>query len=508
MEGARYGVKKTVSAFCLLGGIAAACLSNTSAYADQTHEERAEIETLDGKQLIQKTLNDESLVQAKPRRMSLEECIKLGIKNNYQIQANKKLVEQSEWNLIASRREWYPSVSLSSAIYGGYTSFQESLIQSDGVTSTFLTSGQSYNAYEQFSPGVGVTWYFANPTVIPAINSSLALVKAQRFTYDYIVRGIILDVQTAYINVQGSQQLVEAYKKIYESNKEQVNYLEAQLKKGMVDIGAVAQSKTTMYQQLASLVTFQQTLAQQGNQLAQLIGYKDSTIVLATETLKRDKEWKPDLGESIKRGLEAREEIKEYLETADSYRWQARELINSYLPSLYITYSGSISEIQGCLNVDSKNNCPSTPSTNNTWSNSVSLGVSWNFDGGQNMANANANKKAAEANIDYAKNEETLVAQQIKDSFSQYKAYDVAIGLAERQLASAKLNSDVSAERFRVGIGDITTVVQAQQLLSSAVQAEVQALQQFNLAIAQLNRYSAILPNGVSQDILMGEDNE
>ena len=124
------------------------------------------------------------------------------------------------------------------------------------------------------------------------------------------------------------------------------------------------------------------------------------------------------------------------------------------------------------------------------------------------MANANANKKAAEANIDYAKNEETLVAQQIKDSFSQYKAYDVAIGLAERQLASAKLNSDVSAERFRVGIGDITTVVQAQQLLSSAVQAEVQALQQFNLAIAQLNRYAAILPNGVSQDILMGEDNE
>jgi outer membrane protein TolC len=57
-------------------------------------------------------------------------------------------------------------------------------------------------------------------------------------------------------------------------------------------------------------------------------------------------------------------------------------------------------------------------------------------------------------------------------------------------------------------VGDITTVVQAQQLLSSAVQTEVQALQQFNIAIAQLNRYAAMLPEGVSPEVLLGESNE
>jgi hypothetical protein len=37
------------------------------------------------------------------------------------------------------------------------------------------------------------------------------------------------------------------------------------------------------------------------------------------------------------------------------------------------------------------------------------------------MANANANKKAADANVKLAENQETLVAQQIKSAFSQYK---------------------------------------------------------------------------------------
>lgn len=505
-------IRKVASRRCASGAVSVAAilclLLGAEAIASEKGHGVASSLRTSGDKLIDKTLRDEALSQTRVEILSLDECIQKGIKNNFQVQANRKLVEQSEWNLIAARRQWYPSLSMSSAIYGGYTSFQESLINSGGSTSTFLSSGASYNAYEQFSPALSVTWYFANPAIPPSINSALAELKAQRFTYDYILRGIILQIQTAYINVQSSLRLVDAYKKIYASNKQQVDYLEAQLSKGMVDIGAVAQSKTTMYQQLASLVQYQQTLANQGIQLAQLIGYKDKTVIIPNVGLTRAREWEVSLEESISRAINAREEIKQYLQTADSYKWQARQLLSSYVPALYLTYNGSINETSGCLNVSSKQFCPNTPSTNNTWSNSISLGVTWNIDGGQNMANANANKKAADANVKLAENQETLVAQQIKSAFSQYKIYGVGIDLAERQLKSATLNSDVSAERLRVGVGDITTVVQAQQLLSSAVQTEVQALQQFNIAIAQLNRYAAMLPEGVSPEVLLGESNE
>jgi outer membrane protein TolC len=439
--------------------------------------------------LLQKSLDSYN-----SKVLSLQECLKIALKNNPQLISNFNLIQQSEWNLVSSRRQWFPTFNFNSTLYGAQQSLQKSLINSGGSTSTFLNSGQAYNAYQQSLPAINLSWYFINPTIQPSINSALAKLKSQRFTYDYIARGLVLQVQTAYINVQAAQSLINAYRKIYYTNKQQVDYLNAQLSKGMIDLGALQQAKTQMYQQLAILIQYQQQLASQASLLAQLLGYTDKLLILPSQPLDSHDQWDLPLGDTIENARLFREEIKAYLQTADSFRWNARQLLNTYLPSFYLGSTATGSYQAGCLNVFSINQCPNIPSTNSMVSTSVNVGITWQFDGGLNAATANANKAAEESNKNLALNAETLAVQQVKTSFAQYENYKLAVKVANKQLSSAELSAKVSAERFRVGVGDITTLVQSQQLLSSAVQTQVQALQQYNIAIAQLYRYSAQLP--------------
>ena len=443
-------------------------------------------EALSNSGTIEKVLSHNNFESYQPKSLTMKNCIVIAIKRNPALLANYNLIQQNEWNLISARRQWFPTLNLGSTIYGGQTSFQS--LHKTNKTQAI------YNSYQQSLPSLNLSWYFLNPTIQPNIDSKLALLRAQRFTYDYIARGLILQVQTAYINVQSSQQLIKAYRDIYYNNKKQVDYLTAQLAKGMIDIGALEQSKTTMYQQLASLVQYQQQLVSQASTLAQLLGYIDNTIILASDPLNSKEQWLVSLEETIENARRSREEIKAYLQTADSYRWNARTLLNSYLPSFYINYIASGNYQSGCLNEKNPSSCPNTPSTNNQLNNSLNLGITWLFDGGQNAASANSSKSAATANENFAKNAETQAVQEVKTSYALYKNNDLALKLASKQLLSAQITSHVTSERFRVGIGDVTTLVQAQQLLSSAVQTRVQTLQQYNLAIAQLYRYSALFP--------------
>jgi hypothetical protein len=448
---------------------------------------RKSSETLENSNAIEAILSHKSLTSYQQKSLPLKDCIVIALKRNPDLLANFNLIQQNEWNLISARRQWFPTLNLgSSTIYGGQKSFQ---------SIRYASKKQAiYNSYQQSLPSLSLSWYFLNPIVQPNINSNLAQLKAQRFTYDYIARGLILQVQTAYINVQSSQLLIKAYRDIYYNNKKQVDYLTAQLAKGMIDLGALEQSKTTLYQQLASLVQFQQQFLSQSSTLAQLLGYTDNTIIVASDPLISKEKWVLSLEESIENARRSREEIKAYLQTADSYRWNARQLLNTYYPSFYINYTAGGTYQSGCLNVKNPSGCPNIPSTNDQSNNSLNLGLTWLFDGGLNAATANSNKSAASANENYAINAETEAVQQVKTSYALYKNNSEALELASKQLLSAQITSHVTSERFRVGIGDVTTLVQAQQLLSSATQTRVQTLQQYNLAIAQLYRYSALLP--------------
>ncbi len=223
-------------------------------------------------QLIAKAKSYKERLRVNSITMSLEDCVEEAVKNNPNLLANYNYIQQNEWNLIAYRRRWLPTINASSTLYN----------QAKNEVNNFDSPAwtKTYSSYAETNPKIALTWYFIRPTLPASINTSLAQLKSQRFTYDYTARSLILEVQKAYINVQAYKKLVQAYEDIYKSNQQQVDYLSAQLDKGMIDIGSLAQSKTTMYAQLGSLVLNQQNLIDQATQLAQLIGIDTEELVL------------------------------------------------------------------------------------------------------------------------------------------------------------------------------------------------------------------------------------
>tara|TARA_B100000482_G_scaffold108867_1_gene78587 strand:+ start:2108 stop:3550 length:1443 start_codon:yes stop_codon:yes gene_type:complete len=461
----------------------------------------AEVIDLDSKSSVANKLNLISQAQSYKGRLStntktlsLEECIQNALKNNPDIASNLNLIKSLEWSVISERRNWLPTFNVDSTAYGNTNT---DVYKSDNST----TSNSIYT-----NPSLNVTWTFLRPDLPASIDSDIALLKAQRFTYDYTIRTLVLQVQTSYVNLQANLALVNAYEKIYENNQKQVDYLTAQVDKGLATIGELAQSETTMYQQLGDLVSYQTNYLEAAADMAQLIGYKDDTLIFPDSNLSKKGRWDLSLVESVANALDAREEIKKYLQTAESNRWSARSLLKKYLPSLYLTLTSSYNGSSGCSSIAWGSGCFGDNKLITTQvDGQVYLGLNWQFDGGVNAADANALKAQEESNLSLAENERTNVAEQVKTSYNQYLSSQIEIELAKKQLEQARLNLEVSRERLIVGIGDLTTVVQAQQLLASAVVAQVTAIQQYNLSVAQLYRASAIFPSNIPSKILVSE---
>lgn len=445
-------------------------------------------------ELLEKAQNYKNRVTSNTKSLSLKDCIQEAVRNNPDIISNYNLIQSLEWSVVAARRTWYPTFNLNSIAYSN--NFNDEYLAAQSTTTSTIST----------NPSLNVTWTFFQPTLPPAIDSEISLLKAQRFTYDYTLRTLVLDVQTSYVNLQAGLALIDAYKQIYKSNRQQVAYLTAQVDSGLATVGDLAQSETTMYQQLGDLVTYQENFLTEAANMAKLIGLKDDTLVSPVSKFTKQGNWPLTLSKSIDNALDAREEIKQYLQTSASNSWNARSLVNKYLPSLYLTLSSSYLRQSGCSSIDWGAGCfGDNKLTSSKVDGQIYLGMNWQFDGGVSAANANVSKAQAKSNLALADNERTIVTNQVKSSYNQYLSSEIANELARKQLEQARLNLDVSRERLLVGIGDITTVVQAQQLLASAVLAQVSAVQQYNIAIAQLYRYAAIVPPSISSEVLVSE---
>ena len=62
--------------------------------------------------LVAKLQQRRARVDASSRKVSLQEAIELGLRNNPDLVAAFRAIQQYEWQLIAAQRQWYPTLEL------------------------------------------------------------------------------------------------------------------------------------------------------------------------------------------------------------------------------------------------------------------------------------------------------------------------------------------------------------------------------------------------------------
>jgi outer membrane protein len=189
----------------------------------------------------------------------------------------------------------------------------------------------------------------------------------------------------------------------------------------------------------------------------------------------------------VSEALKQRPEYKQARLQAEAAEATVRQTFRDFFPNLF----GVTSVGAGRSDVDSRGSL-STPNGNSTleskdWQ--IGLELRWNiFDGGNKIARYRETKALLEAAQAGVRDTELQVWQQVEQSHVNVVEAEERIGAAQKAVESAQENFRLSQGRFDAGVGTIIELTDAQLALTQAQATEAQALSDYKIAIARLER--------------------
>lgn len=444
------------------------------------------------------------------RTTSLDAALEAGLLHNPLLAAAYAEIQGQQWNLIAVRRQWYPTLSASSSTYLPGQSFNSTSSTTNGgassnasglgpvealSTTTTITSSSS-------SVGLGMTigWTFFNPSRAANINAAKEGLKRQQLLFDVSARNLVLEIQEAYFSLSEQKQLIESYAEILSFISRQVQITEVQFNNGLVSIADVEQIRTQQYATLSTLINAYRQLIDAASLLAQAMALPPGTLALPSNKPTTPAPWEQSLQTTIEQALKLREEILASQATAASANWTATALFNTYWPSFNLGASGGFANNNDVTIQSSVNgNSVSSPTTNSrlNWNGGFGLGFNWQiFDGGINASQAQVQKAAGRQALAQAAASRLSVTREVEQSYATYLTSLLTLQSSKAQLKAAQAAATAVQARYQVGVTDISSLVVALNQAITAANDHANAERTYQSALARLYRSSARWPDG------------
>lgn len=203
---------------------------------------------------------------------------------------------------------------------------------------------------------------------------------------------------------------------------------------------------------------------------------------LAYEPVKFDRET------LVSEALKQRPEYKQAKLRADAAEATVRQNFRDFFPNLF----GVSSVGAGRADTDFRGFQSTLPPGNSTAENKdwqIGLELRWNiFDGGNKIARYREAKALMEASEAGVRDTELQVWQQVEQAHVNVEESEERIGAAQKAVESAQENFRLSQGRFDAGVGTIIELTDAQLALTQAQANEAQALSDYKISIARLER--------------------
>lgn len=462
------------------------------------------------------------------KNISLKDAVFYGIKNNPIIDAANSNSLQSEWEFSSVKNSWFPtlefangnplfgyeydsintqsfierfnSTSQSLPSAGDVTAnppLQSSSSSSDSNQSSGFTSidTQSFSSFSTFQPGLSFSWSFFDPSRQPRINSAGKSFDQQRFLSVVAARSLVLNIQQTYYQVQSLRELIDTFTNINNINVTRLKMVRKQEAIGMLSKLDVQQAKAQLFSQLNQLINYYYLYLDRSSFLSYQIGMNNTSYALASDPIKIYSTWNDSLPDTLSHAVLYREEILASLAASESAKWSGLSIMREYLPIFKLTASSSFTLQNGLFSAPVKD-VSKLYEKNKSFSNS-SLGVQfiWRFfDGGVKSATAKSlYASSSRYKYDAISNKNEAIAQ-VRSSYSKYQSSRVAIKSALESYESASLAQLVARQRFSIGVGTITSLVQTMSQVGLSAVNLFQSFAEYNTSVAELHRYSATWP--------------
>ena len=438
-------------------------------------------------------------IEARSKAANLAQALEAGLLNNPLLAAAYAEIQGQQWSAIASRRQWYPTISIGSGSNlprlnlpsqnFSDTSTVDSLPAFDVVKRSSVSMRNSAG-----NLGLTLNWTFFDPSRGASINSAEESLKRQRLLFDVSARNLALEVQLAYFNLQKQKQLIKSYDEILQFTVRQVRLAEAKFNNGLISIADVEQIRTQQYAIISTQIEAYREFFNASSRLAETMALPPGNLVLPSDDLSAEGQWDESLEKTIEQALLLREEIQASLAAAESASWRATSLFNTYWPRFNLgastqydyTYSNITSSTQ-----------PTVNRRNRSWNGGVGIGFTWQlFDGGINAAQGEIQKAISRQARDQAAQNRLSVTKEVEQSFSAYQTGLRGLRSTEAQAKSARAAAGAVEKRFQVGVDDISSLIVALNQAIRAADDYASAILIYNNSVAGLYRSSARWPSG------------
>ena len=432
-------------------------------------------------------------IDGRSRPATLDEALEMGLLHNPQLAAAYAEIQGQQWNLIAVRRQWYPTLSASSSTYMPGKSFVSRSSTSNGNTFSETSS--------ETSVGLTMTlgWTFFDPSRTANINSALESLKRQHLLFDISARNLVLEIQDSYFSLQEQIQLIQAYEKILSAINRQVKTTENHFNNGLVSIADVEQIRTQQYSTLSTLISAYRQLIDAASLLAQTMALPPGKLAMPRNKPNAIGQWEQNLQSTIEQALKLREEIKASQAAAASADWTATAILNTYWPSFNLGASGEFvkNNTSNTQTNSRDNNATSNSSTNRNWIGGLGLGFNWQiFDGGINASEAQVQKSSARQSLADAATNRLSVTREVEQAYATYLTSQLTLQSSKAQLTAAQAATTAVQARYQVGITDISSLVVALNQEITAANNYANAERTYQSSLARLYRSSARWPDG------------
>lgn len=432
--------------------------------------------------------------------LTLEQAIEAGLRNNEELQVTRLELQRLRASLREAQSEEYPDVNANAQL--GYsaseqpdstTSFDpnnpgETIFEVDGTeVSRSLTLGGSLElSYAIFTSG-------RRPALIESAERQM---RFQELQVESDTEDLILQITNDYYNLQEADEQVQIFRATLEEAERSLRDAEALERAGVGTRFDVLQAQVDVANALQNLRNqeSQQEIARR--QLAERLNLNQSLTLAAADPVEVAGVWDLSLEETIVAAYRNRAELEQQLVQREIAERNRRAALAQLGPQL--TFQTSYG-LNNTLESD-----PNSPSEEVGFLSDfqAALGLSMIlFDGGA----ARAQARQAEANIAIAEsnfanqrdqirfNVEQAYAQ-LQSNFENIQTTALAVQQAVEALRLARL-------RFQAGVGTQTDVLQAQTALTQARFNNLQAILDYNRALASLQREVSNYPEGYLNEV-------
>jgi outer membrane protein len=411
-----------------------------------------------------------SLYSQTTKKLSLDDCIKIALKNNTSIVSAKSYSKIAQAGLKSSIGNFLPTI-------GAYSQWQQR--EQNMYTIRFdqlVTSKESY--YYQVRLDQPIFTGFRN---YATLKQSKAENERYKNNLTWTQQTVVLDVKLKYYNVLKNEQLLKVAEDALETSNEELNRIDAMEKIGVVSRAEVYQQKVRVGEYKLALVNARNAVINAKTYVNHTLGIEiTEEIDLIPEQMDVDVNIVDvDFDKVIEEALQNRLDFKSYQNNLTSTKSNVTIQRSAHMPtiSFFGNYSWwDVQFPQSSRDIDEFD--------------TYSFGVSMNlnlFNGlktSTNIQQAKAQVVAAEADLEQAKRQVIL---DVKQAVLEIEKAKENIEVTNENINSAEEDYRLASERYRIGAGTLIEQLTAQNSLTRARVNRIQAIYDYKYAITVLD---------------------